>query len=222
MKNTGTTVAALRKFLGLKQISFANLVNRSEATIQSVELGRLTLSESLAEEISKQTGVSVKWLMDGDPNARIETRWSTKRPFAKHQINEFVDAAMSGLNHDVYSKELFEAVQARLKSNLSDQPWGTSMIRSQVAEFVLRYHACLLSAISHDRYDLFAYKAEKALSDIAKEFGEDERLENPRFSYGSAAEVCSEADKMLRALLAQKKPPTPPSKQQSSKPRRSV
>jgi hypothetical protein len=37
-------------------------------TLQAIELGKLALSEELALKITLETGVAMKWLLDGDPS----------------------------------------------------------------------------------------------------------------------------------------------------------
>lgn len=67
-----TTLAVLRvKYTDLSQIGMASLCGKSQATIQSIELGRLSLSRVLAATISEQTGVSVGWLLNNDVTAPI-------------------------------------------------------------------------------------------------------------------------------------------------------
>lgn len=62
-------VAVLRTFLKLGQGQFAEILGCSVSTIQSVETGRLKLSDGLAMRISDAMKVSVAWLLDGDPSA---------------------------------------------------------------------------------------------------------------------------------------------------------
>jgi len=57
---------AKNKPLGQKEL--ANFVDRETITIQKIENKELSLSEELAHEISCQTGVSVDWLLKGDPD----------------------------------------------------------------------------------------------------------------------------------------------------------
>ena len=45
-------------------------MEKSTATIQAIELGKLKLSEELAIKISLETGVSAKWLLAGDVGAK--------------------------------------------------------------------------------------------------------------------------------------------------------
>ncbi|RYD74875.1 MAG: XRE family transcriptional regulator, partial [Verrucomicrobiaceae bacterium] len=83
-------LAKLRLWLALGQKEMAALIGCSRATIQAVELGQLSLSDSLAETISRKTGVSARWLLAGDPNAPIiditgseYQPWRTRRPQVK-------------------------------------------------------------------------------------------------------------------------------------------
>jgi transcriptional regulator with XRE-family HTH domain len=59
-------LAVLRKHLSLNQSELAKMVRCSVATIQSIELNRLQLSDSLAAQISIRTGVDIDWLLNND------------------------------------------------------------------------------------------------------------------------------------------------------------
>lgn len=59
-------LARLRTLIGLTQAEMAKLVGVSAATIQSIELGRLPLSEKLAKRISFESGVTCDWLIKND------------------------------------------------------------------------------------------------------------------------------------------------------------
>ena len=61
-------LAVLRQIVGITQKELANLVGKSAATIQAIELGKLALSEELALKIALETGVAMKWLLDGNPS----------------------------------------------------------------------------------------------------------------------------------------------------------
>ena len=60
-------LAILRTTIGLTQKEMADLVDRTPSTIQSVELGKLPLSEDLAMLIAEATGVDPGWLLEDDP-----------------------------------------------------------------------------------------------------------------------------------------------------------
>ena len=67
-----TPLAVLREFVsresgqhfGQKQL--ADLIGRSTATVQAIELGKLALSQDLAAVIEAKTGVSADWLLAGN------------------------------------------------------------------------------------------------------------------------------------------------------------
>jgi DNA-binding XRE family transcriptional regulator len=59
-------LAVLRKNLALRQSELAQMVGCSVQTIQSIEVGRLKLSESLASRIWAATGCDKEWLLRND------------------------------------------------------------------------------------------------------------------------------------------------------------
>lgn len=59
-----TNIARLRLALGQNQTQFAAFLQRSTASVQSLELGRLKLSEQLAAEIASRTGINARWLLE--------------------------------------------------------------------------------------------------------------------------------------------------------------
>lgn len=90
-------VAVLRKDLGLLQKEFAEIVGCSLATIQSVELGRLELSQKLAARISERTGVSMEWLLRGKAKRPIPAAESMGYHFVEYSRNHFDLAQSRGL-----------------------------------------------------------------------------------------------------------------------------
>jgi transcriptional regulator with XRE-family HTH domain len=56
----------VRERLGLTQFDVARMTGTSQPTIQSVELGRLKLSERLAYKLGARLGVDPKWLLAND------------------------------------------------------------------------------------------------------------------------------------------------------------
>ena len=59
-------LAVLRRVIGKTQPAMAKMLGCSAATIQSIEVGRLKMSESLAQKISRKTDISPAWLLQGD------------------------------------------------------------------------------------------------------------------------------------------------------------
>jgi transcriptional regulator with XRE-family HTH domain len=91
-------LARLRLFLGLGQKEMAEKVGCSTHTIQSVELGRLPLSQLLALKISNATGVEVGWLLENDLSAPLTS--DRFKPFTiEHYYQRRTDREL-GLIHE--------------------------------------------------------------------------------------------------------------------------
>jgi transcriptional regulator with XRE-family HTH domain len=85
-----TTVAVLRKILGLTVEEFAKLIGKSAATINSLESGRLKLSEETAFKIQQETGIDLQWLLKAKPKEKPYASWlrgdGTREPYTKEQF----------------------------------------------------------------------------------------------------------------------------------------
>ena len=64
-------LARLRLFLNLGQKEMADLAGCSRRAVQSVELGKLDLSEGLARRISNETWIAAEWLLENDLKAPL-------------------------------------------------------------------------------------------------------------------------------------------------------
>jgi transcriptional regulator with XRE-family HTH domain len=96
-----TTLAVLRSELGLSQEQFGKLVRRSRPTIQAIELGKLRLTEDLAATISAETGVSARWLLEGDPDKPMiaDGSWGPDSPYYK-SLFEHIQATARAMAND--------------------------------------------------------------------------------------------------------------------------
>lgn len=81
-------IAVLRTVLDLSTEEFAALVGCSKSTVESIEAGprRLKLSDALAMAISEATGVSLVWLLQGNPKVPIIDRLGA--PYTKAQFTQ--------------------------------------------------------------------------------------------------------------------------------------
>lgn len=79
-------LAVLRQILELGQKEMAELAGCSVPTIQSIELGRLKLSEKLAAKISVETGVDLTWLMEGNPD--VSPKCQNGCPYTRHEYEQ--------------------------------------------------------------------------------------------------------------------------------------
>jgi DNA-binding XRE family transcriptional regulator len=96
-------LAILRKNLALRQPELAEIVGCSVATIQSIEVGRLKLSEGLARRIAAATGADVEWLLRNDVSEPMPPR-----PFYMANVES------TGLQTYVYTISLLGDVMSRL------------------------------------------------------------------------------------------------------------
>jgi transcriptional regulator with XRE-family HTH domain len=65
-------LARIRKLMGLTQADLGRMLGRSAATIKSIEIGKLALSEGLANRINETLGIRDKaWLLANDLQAPV-------------------------------------------------------------------------------------------------------------------------------------------------------
>lgn len=143
------TVAILRHAVGpneLTQKELARLVGKSPVTIQKIEIGQLVMSESLAQEIVRQTGVSLAWLLKGDVS-KPPVEEETGRP---------------------YTKESFEFTQSHLSAKLGLMDFFS--IRWQISRQIKSYCRIGAAAAKAGKLKLFLYKVSRFLSEMRKEF----------------------------------------------------
>jgi transcriptional regulator with XRE-family HTH domain len=156
-------VARLRLFLGKSQREMADIAGCSFDTIQSVELGRLALSEDLARRISAATDVHLHWLLDNDLEADIvETR-----------------------GHP-YTHSVFENRQAQRK--FGDNELSRQMMADYAASFYGQIRAILSSASKKDLAEVATWKVAKYLDDCRREFGHDKKLIGTEEQFGLRAD----------------------------------
>lgn len=92
-----TTVAVLRLATGLSAEEFGQLIGKSLSTVKSIEAGKLALSMRTAASIAQKTGISLKWLLDGD-----------------------VDAPMTDPNEEPWTVDTYERARVRQASPVDD------------------------------------------------------------------------------------------------------
>src|SRR4029077_4578167 len=65
-------LARIRKLMGLTQADLGRMLGRSASTIKSIEIGKLALSEGLANRINETLGIRDKaWLLANDLQAPV-------------------------------------------------------------------------------------------------------------------------------------------------------
>lgn len=140
-------LAVLRTTIGLGQKEMAELVGRSVRTIQAVELNTLPLSEDLGKTIAVKTGVSLKWLMDGNPDA----------PIVEH-------------NGGPYTKEIFERVASGAGAPELTTPLDGLLSIVSVAYVFSEIYRGSLAAMTKADSELYHYKVRRAVESVTKEY----------------------------------------------------
>ena len=141
------TLAILRYTIGpeMTQREMGRLVNRSPVTIQKIELNKLPLAESLAQEISLQTGVSLEWLLKNDVSA----------PIVDTQGAE-------------YTKQSFEEFQALKHVRTQTRPASAECFNMWNA-INLRLLALVIRAVESARLPLLAYKLARTCDELGRQ-----------------------------------------------------
>jgi len=147
-----TTAAVLRDIIGIKVPEWAEILNRSPHSVNALETGRLKLSEGLAMQMHYETGISIKWLLDGKPKAS--------------PIAEFGEK---------FTKANFEKVQARKKYFARVKETN---LKIDAIEFLRRICNVLVSANRKRCYHLTAYWIGKALDGWSAQLGEPRDFNN--------------------------------------------
>lgn len=154
----------------------AEILGRSKYTIHDIESGRLELSHSLATKMFHETGISLDWLLNEDPNA----------------------PPISGRG-EPYTKKTFEKAQA--EKIYYDQPHPVSRNTDELGSCA-RLIAILESATAHKNYYMALYKVRTALDSLQGEFGIDESL----YRYAGPHVVNNGmAVRLLKRILAREK-----------------
>ena len=143
MDGPSSNLPRLRKVCGLTQRELADLVSRSIHTIRAIEQGKLALSQELAIEISKATGVLVDWLFH--PSEKMPP----------------VDQLASDL-----TREGFEAHRASVLANKKTHDSYEGLAEGVASKlfYILR------EAEKRPNFDLALYRVEKFLDQMEEEF----------------------------------------------------
>jgi transcriptional regulator with XRE-family HTH domain len=170
-----TTTAILREILGIKDFEMAGILDRSIHTIHSLESGRLKLSLELATKIFHETGISLDWLLKGDPGA----------------------PPMSGRG-ERYTKELFERAQA--EKMYYDRPHPFFQ-KTDALDCCARLAGVLKNASDHGKYYMAKYKLRGALSALEKEFGQEKEMSSIQKQIDLLNPLVAHGEKEIKSLL---------------------
>ena len=203
MKSTlKTTAAVVRSIARETDWKWADIMGKSIHTIRHLEAGTLRLSPAMATKMFHETGISLEWLLKGDP----------------------VAPPISGRG-EPYSRAIFERAQAEKTPH--DQPPSVFRHFDKLG-FCARLIAILESASARKDYYLARYKVHTALDSLQREFGMDEKIYqysgpghvNNGMAIAALKEVLAR-DKEIESVSKQLQHPTPkPTKKRPLKKRR--
>jgi hypothetical protein len=168
-----TPAAVLREICGgtkgIKVPEWAKILDRSPHSIHDLESGRLKLSPALATKINYETGISIGWLMDGNPAAppvAQDGREYTKAIYDEVQATRFRMPAAFGS---------FTLSGQDVDLTTVDNNWA---IGHNALQFCGNICAILVNANRKQRYHLALYRTSKAIQELRTEFGEAKELDD--------------------------------------------
>lgn len=162
-------VAVLRQVIGLNQPDFASVVGIAESTLAKIETTRLPLSPENAIRISTETGVSFRWLIEGD------------------SANAIVDEEGNSFTESTF-------VAARAARGRGEYTIENNL-RASAAELSLDLHGLLLvmhSAHRKANMPLIAWRLHQFVRNLAKEFGESDPSKGMQFCLSKAEELVAQ------------------------------
>jgi len=141
-----TTSAVLRFITGETDAEWADILGKSVHTIRHLEAGTLKLSGAMAARMNYASGISIQWLMDGNPTAPPVSAGGKK-----------------------YTKAIYDNARARKKYFATVK---NENVRSTVLDVLCALFPILVSANRKGNYHLAVYRTAKALAELRDEFGE--------------------------------------------------
>ena len=149
-------LAIVRTTVGLTQKELAAVLDCSVPTIQSIELGRLRLSESLAQRVVENTGVDLACLLRNDPSQPVRDR--AGHPYTRAEFDR--RQAHKAFNYD-HAHDLPEEVV------------DYKMLWPLFKRHVTMLAETMAHAYTRNQNRLFAYKCNLALEQLADQFSKD-------------------------------------------------
>ena len=150
-----TPVAVLRTMLGLSVEEFAELVAIAPSSVNSIESGRLALSEKTALQIGRETGVSVAWLLNG--NAK-------QKPY----VTKFPNGPC-----EKYTPEEFEKIQAAKLAGPAKAPSSNELNLIWAFDTICPWLSVFYKAAQDGQADLAVWLMRQAIIELAERFGEN-------------------------------------------------
>ena len=140
------------------------MVGVTTATIQSIELGRLKLSRTLAERIALETGVDANWLIANNtkrpPKDQFGKRY-TRRTYEEYRANAEHESLWLLERHPEEMRD--DAAHAALRK--LDGAWRNMPL------LLISLFGQSVDAAKHGNLRLFHFKVRESLAALQKELG---------------------------------------------------
>ena len=146
-------LAIVRTTVGLTQKELAAVLGCSVPTIQSIELGRLKLSEGLAQRVVENTGVDLACLLHNDPSQPVLDQ--TGQPYTRAEFDRW------------QANKAFSQDHAH---SLPEEVGDYMLLWSLFKRHVRLLAETLAHAYTRNQSRLFAYKCNLALKQLADQF----------------------------------------------------
>ena len=143
-----STLTVMRSVAGLTQQRLAELIRCSRMSIQQIELGRLKLSDKMAEKISFHTGIDMNWLLRGDYEAPPVCLCDSRL---------------------LYTREMFKRTRAEI-SRPRSHPLDARGLENFLAHTYHRLNAVGETAYHADKIIYFYYQTREFLEELEKQW----------------------------------------------------
>ena len=143
-----STLTVMRSVAGITMAQLARLIDCNPNSLQQIELGRLRLSEKMAEKIALHTGIDMYWLLRGDYGAR---------PVSQHDPNL------------PYTREIYQRTRAEISRPRAD-PMDGKMLDGFLAGAYQQFCAAALEAYGRDDLIYFYYRLRESVEGVTQQW----------------------------------------------------
>ena len=181
-----STLAVLRQELGLTQEEMGKLIDPplKRPTVQAIELGQLRLTEENAQKFAHATGISARWLLEGNPRKRIvpspefwpqETRYS-RALFEQIQATKAAQATESTSKHlavlaALMRKEGDEGFSGAVEALRKLDPGSPNELDQWSSHLLSEWSGVLAAARAKGQQEVAEYLFSQFIENMKKRFG---------------------------------------------------
>lgn len=171
--NVARLRAFLNKFEKFDQKQFADLIGCSVHKLQNIETGRTPLDESLARQISNETGVAVQWLLENNTKAPPVSAVTPVRTNKKGRFTlASVERAMREHGTTPFTAKIYR--DARLARDVGVPGGADDWFAGDLVATV--YYAWLCAIIATKHGHVAREKTGKFLEALAAKYGHNQHV----------------------------------------------